>query len=193
MKRKLLFQITGFLILSFPWLAYSASEFSAKAIFFQAFNFFLFFLAFLFLVKKPLKAFFHQRQKDFFSFEEKSLNLEKKLKKELEIWDEKLKDLNSKKNNIKKQAQDEGNRFMLQKKQELESLKKKFKKTSDFLISLEKQKLKRESLRHWRSELVEKTREELSELSLSENFQKKEQESFLTLLSSSRLFEKAKD
>ena len=193
MKRKLLLQTSWLCILFYPWMAYSASEFSAKAIFFQAFNFSLFFLAFLFLVKKPLKAFFHKRQKDFFSFEEQALKLEEKIKKELELWDEKLKDLDSKQSNIKRQAQEEGNRFMLQKKQELETLKKKLKKTSDFLLSLEKQKLKRESLEHWRSELVEKTRKELNKLSLSENFQKREQEGFLTLLSDSRLAEKAKN
>ncbi|MCZ0932919.1 MAG: hypothetical protein OXJ52_07195 [Oligoflexia bacterium] len=178
-----IFKIGWSLILFFPFFAYSASaEFSPKALFIQVFNFSIFLFLFLFLVKKTLQTFFHKRQKDFFAFEEQALKLEREKQKEKELWDGKLKDLNNKEKNIQKQAQTEGERFRAQKRKELEEFSERLKKTSEFFLNLEKQKLRRESLSYWKAQLVESARRDLSQLALFEDFQKAEQTGFINLL-----------
>ena len=186
-----LFRIGWGLVFFFPFLAYSAgSEFSSKAIFIQIFNFSIFLFSFLFLVRKPLQTFFHNRQKDFFAFEEQALKLEKERQAEQKLWKKKLADLEDKEKNIQRQAQEEGKRFKRQKEQELKELAERLKKTSDFLLSLEKEKLKRVSLKHWKAQLVESVKTDLKNLALSDDFQKKEQAGFLSLLQKQQLSEK---
>lgn len=178
-------------LLSFPILAHSAgAEFSAKAIFIQAFNFSIFLLIFLFLIRKPLQSFFHKRQKDFLVFEEQALKLEKEKQEELELWRKKLLALEQTEKNIQKQAQEEGRRFEEQKKQDLEELSKRLKKTSSFLLNLEREKLKRESFFYWRSQLVENVKTDINRLATSDEFQQKEQAGFLELFKRQKLSEK---
>ena len=191
MLHSFLMKAGGFFALSFPFLAHSAgSEFSAQAIFIQAFNFSVFLFAFLYLVRKPLQTLFHKRQKDFFAFEEQALKLEKEKQTEQELWDKKLSDLEKTEKNIQKQAQEEGERFKKQKQKELEELSKSLKKNSSFFLNLEKEKLKRKSFIHWKSRLLEEAKSDLKQLALSEDFQKREQESFLSLLKKQKLIEK---
>ena len=179
----LLFKTSEILILFSPFLAYSAGgEFSFKAIFIQAFNFSLFLFFFLFLVRKPLQAFFHKRQKDFFAFEKHALKLEEEKQAEQKLWERKLLGLKTKEENIHKQAQEEGKRFKEQKQRELEELSARLRKSSAFLLNLEREKLKRESFNRWKTHLLEKVETDLKRLALSEEFQKKEQEGFLNLL-----------
>ena len=178
-------------LLVFPFLAYSgSSEFSPQAIFIQIFNFSIFLFAFLFLIRKPLQTLFHKRQKDFFSFAEQALKLEKAKKAEKKLWDKKLSDLNEKEKTIQQEAQEEGERFITQKKQELKKLSRSLKMASEFLLNLEKEKLKRESLSHWKKQLVDGVRRDLKESARSKDFQKKEQKTFLQLLQKKKLREK---
>ena len=181
--KNFLLKTGGFFLLFLPFLAYSASaEFSPKAIFIQVFNFSIFAFLFLFLVKKPLQTLFHNRQKDFFAFEEQALKLEKEKQVEKAEWDSKLQDLDNKEKNIQKQAQTEGERFRAQKQKELTELSRRLRKTSEFFLNLEREKLRRESFSHWRTRLVESARSDLSQMALSEDFQKKEQAGFIELL-----------
>ena len=182
-----------FLPLFFPLVAYSASrEFSPQAFFIQLFNFSIFFFIFFFLVRKVLQTFFHKRQKDFFSFEEQALKLEKERQSEKKLWDSKLLDLDSKEKNIQKKAQEEGERFRAQKQKELKEFSESLKKTSQFLLNLEAEKLKRASLNRWKFQLVEDARTDLNRLALSEDFQKREQAGFLNLLKKAQLEEKSR-
>ena len=188
--KTLLFKISGCLILFLPLLAYSAgSEFSPKAIFIQVFNFSIFAFAFFFLVRKPLQTLFHKRQKDFFAFEEQALTLEKEKQKENQLWDSKLSDLESKEKSIQEKAQAEGERFKAQKKKELKELSERLKKTAEFLLNLEREKLKRKSLSHWRKQLVKSAKADLNQLALTEDFQNQEQRGFLELLKQKKLTE----
>ena len=189
MKKILVKSIGLFLLI--PFTAYSAgAEFSPQVIFFQLLNFSVFLFLFFFLLRKPVKTFFHRRQKEFFAFEEQALNLEKEKQQQKKLWDSKLFDLTEKEKNIKEQAKKEGERFKSQKKKELKELSESLKKTSAFLLSLEKEKLKRESFKYWKAQLVEKTRTELNNQALSKDFQKKEQKGFLNLLKLKKLNEK---
>ena len=189
--RKSLNTISVFALLNFPFLAYSAgAEFSGKAIFIQAFNFSIFFFAFLFLVRKPLQTFFHKKQKDFFAFEEQALKQEKEKQETQKLWKSKLLNLEKKEKNIQKKAQEEGLRFEEQKQKELEELSKRLERASSFLLNLEKEKLKRESFSHWRAQLVKNIELDLNRLAESKEFQIKEQEGFLALLQKQNLNEK---
>ena len=175
--------IPSFLIIIFPFFAYSAgAEFSPKAIFIQLFNFSIFIFLFLFLIRKPLQAFFHKKQKDFFAFEEQALKLKKEKQETQRLWEKKLLDLEEKEKNIEQKAKEEALRFKTQKQQELEELSKKLKKISAFLLNLEKEKLKRESFSYWRSQLVKNVEEDLRYLAQSKEFQTEEQGGFLALL-----------
>ena len=191
MSDSLLLKALGFFILSFPFLAHSAgSEFSAQAIFIQAFNFSVFLFAFLYLVRKPLQTLFHKRQKDFFAFEEQALKLEKEKQAEQKLWDKKLSELEKTEKNIQKQAQEEGERFKKQKQKELEDLAQNLKKSSSFFLNLETEKLKRKSFSYWKSRLLADTKSELKQLALSKDFQKKEHAGFISLLKKQELREK---
>ena len=190
-RTSFLYKLVLSLVLSSPVLAYSAGgEFSPRAVFIQIFNFSIFLLAFLFLVRKPFQTLFHKRQKDFFSFEEQALKLEKEKQAEQELWKKKLSALEKTEENIQKQAQEEGERFKVQKQEELKELSERLKKTSGFLLNLEEKKLKRESLRYWKIQLVETVRTDLKQLALEEAFQKQEQVAFLDLLKKKKLNEK---
>ena len=191
MKKALIKKI-WILFLFLPLVVYSAgSEFSSKAVLFQLLNFSVFVFLFLFLLRKPVQTFFHKRKKEFFAFEEQALKLEQEKQKEEQLWDEKLSDLAEKEKNIKEQAKMEGERFKNQKQKELKELSESLKKTSTFLLSLEKQKLKRESFKYWKTQLVKKSKIEVEEQALSKDFQKAEQEGFLSLLKKKKLNEKS--
>ena len=170
-----------------PLTVLAGSEFSPQAIFFQAFNFSIFLFLFVFLLRKPLQTFFHKRQKEFFAFEEQALKLEKEKQKQKDLWDSKLSVLVEKEKNIKEKAKIEGERFKTQKQKELKELSERLKKTTAFLLNLETEKLKRESFKYWKTQLVEKTKTELNEMALSKAFQKKEQEGFLSLFKEEKI------
>ena len=163
--------------------AFSAgSELSLSAFFVQAFNFSLFAGAFFFLLKNPVQAFFHQRQKSFFDFEKQAIQIEKEKKAENETWKKRLSELEEKEKNIEAQAKEQAQKFKELKQKELEELHKSLKSSSDFLIRLEAEKSKKDSLLYWRKKLVERSGKELSVMAQSKEFQDKESNFSLELL-----------
>ena len=120
--------------------------FPAKAIFYQVFNFSIFFIALIFLLRKPAKEFFKSRKEDFFRFEKQARQQEEKMKKEHQLWLDKVEEISKKETDIKSQALKEGENFKKQKQLELEGLKEKMKKDEEFLLKLEKQKLLQQTL-----------------------------------------------
>lgn len=173
-----------FIIGVFPFLSEAASELSSWTLFTQVFNFSLFFLAFVFLIRKPFKLLCHQRQKDFFSFEKQALALEKQKKEQNKEWERKISDLSEKEKHIKQKAQAEGDRFYAEKQKDLKDLEERFKNHSDFLLHLETEKLKKEQLDYWKKELVELSKEELKGLAQELSFQKNEKNTFINFLRS---------
>ena len=156
----------------FPASAFAASEgFSVKELAIQIFNFSIFFTALIFLTRKPLGAFFHKRQKDFISFEEQAIHLEKERQREKKEWGEKLTTLEKQEQGIQQKAQTEGERWFFQKKEELKSLKIRLQKEADFLIHLEKEKAKRELLQQWKDKVIQSAQQDLKNQSQSHNFQ----------------------
>ena len=173
-----------FIIGVFPFLSEAVSELSNWTLFTQGFNFLLFFFAFVFLIRKPVKLLCHQRQKNFFSFEKQALAFEKQKKEQNEEWEQKISDLSKKEKNIKQKAQAEGDRFYAEKQKDLKDLEKRFKNHSDFLLHLETEKLKKEQLDYWKQELVELSKKELEGLAQELSFQKKEKNTFINFLKS---------
>jgi len=169
-----------------PLFSEAASELSFWVLFTQLFNFSLFFVVLILLVRKPVKLLYHQRQKDFFSFEKQALALEKQKKEENKEWEQKILALNLKEKNIKQKAQEEGDRFHAEKQKELMDLKERLKKHSDFLIHLETEKLKKQQFDYWKQKLVELSKKELEHLGKENSFQKKEKHSFINFLKSQK-------
>ena len=163
-----------------PFSAYAGGElFPLKEILVQVFNFSIFALAFGFLVRKPIKTFLHKRQKDFFSFEEQALQLEKEKQKENSFWEEKIERLKEQERGIKQKAKTEGERVALQKKEELKLLENQLKKSARFLIHLETEKAKKNLIDKWQNNLAHQTGLDLKELSQSLDFQQKQFKDFL--------------
>ena len=173
-----------FLFFSSP--AFSAgSELTAELLFAQAFNFSLFMLAGWFLLKNPVQALFHKRQKDFFDFEKSAFQLEKEKQAENDSWKKRLSELEEKEKNIEAQAQAQAQKFQEQKQQELKELQQSLKRSSDFLIRLETEKIKKASLIYWKKALIKKSKAELLATAESKDFQNKEANTFLSLLKKS--------
>ena len=168
-----------FYFLSLPLRAESG-EFSPQGLFIQVFNFSIFFVALFFLTRKPLSAFFHKRQKDFMSFLEMAKSQEKEKQKEHKEWDDKIKALQKKAQNIQQQAQKEGEIYLSQKQAQLKLLKQELKKSADFLIYLETQKAKKKLIQKYKAKLILSAKEELKKESLSFKFQEVVLENFLT-------------
>jgi len=166
----------------FPAFSEAAGELSFWLLFTQGFNFSLFFLAFLFLVRKPIKLLCHQRQKDFFAFEKQALALEKQKKEENKEWEEKIVKLELREKSIKRTAEEEGSRFQFAKQKDLKDLEESLKKHSDFLIQLETEKLKKQQLDHWRQKLVQFSQKQLEDLAKHSSFQQKEKQNFVDFL-----------
>ena len=173
-----------FILFANPALA-AGSELTSKLLLAQIANFSLFVLAGYFLLKNPLQALFHKRQKDFFDFEKQAAGLEKEKQVENDKWKKQLAELEKKEKNIESQAQAQAQKFQEQKRQELKELEQSLKRSSDFLIRLETEKIKKSSLSYWRKSLVKKTQAELLKLAESKNFQDQEVQSFLNLLKKS--------
>ena len=156
----------------FPLFSFAASEgFPAKEILIQLFNFSVFVAAFIFLVRKPVKVFFHKRQEEFFSFEKQAVQLEKERQKENQSWEKKLEALKKQEAGIKQQAQAEGEKFISGKKQEIKHLKIRLKKEADFFLHLESEKLKRDLFKKWKNKVVEGAHLELEKQAESSVFQ----------------------
>ena len=144
----------------------------------QLFNFSVFFGLLWFLLKKPAQAFFHKRQKNFLSFEEQALKIEKEKKEELTVWDQKLKALTERESGIKEKAQEEGKKLDFQKKEELKSLKIRLKKEADFFLNLEKEQAKNLLLKKGTSQIARSAGWELKNLAKSPSFQKESMKDF---------------
>ena len=171
-KKKLLFAggLLGFFFL--PSYSYASTEgFPTKEIFVQVFNFSVFVLAFVFLIRKPLKLFFHKRQEEFFAFEKQAVQLEKEKQEEYQAWEKKLQILKEQETGIQKKAQTEGEKFISQKQEEIKSLKARLRKESDFFIRLEKEKSKRNLLKQWKNKVVQEAGLELEKQAQSASFQ----------------------
>ena len=172
MKGKLFFFFELILFL-FPFCSFSASGvFPVKEVFFQVFNFSIFFGIFVFLMRKPLKVLFHKRQEEFFSFEKQAKALEAERKKELKVWEEKLEILKKQEAAIQQKAKQEGERFISQKREEFRNLKARLKREADFFFQLEKEKSKRVLFKKWKDQITEQAQEELKKQASSRSFQK---------------------
>ena len=166
----------------FPVLSEAAGELSSWVLFTQVFNFSIFCLSLFLLVRKPIKLLCHQRQKDFFSFEKQSFELEKQKKEEYKLWENKLSDLKKQEKNIHQKAQEEGDRFYAMKERELKELEERLKKHLDFLLHLETEKLKQQQLDYWKKDLLESSKKELLVIAKEDSFQKKEKQAFIDFL-----------
>lgn len=184
MKTRFFFRSRRFLLVFFilfvslPALA-SSGGFPAWEVGIQVFNFTLFFLAFVFLLRKPIQVFFHKRQEEFFSFEKQALSQEKERKKELKLWEDKIAKLKEQEKDIQKKAFAEGESFVAQKKEELEALRARLKKESEFFLHLETEKAKRELLEKWKDKIIQFAESELKKQAGSSAFQKESLSSFV--------------
>ena len=163
----------GFLGLSFfSSFSYAGAEsFPTKEIFIQVFNFSVFAGAFIFLTRKPIKLFFHRRQEEFFAFEKQAAQWERERQEEFQTWERKLEILKEQEAGIKQKAQTEGERFIVQKQEEIKNLKARLKKELDFFLRLEKEKSKRNLLIKWKRKVVQKAGLELEKQAQSTSFQ----------------------
>ena len=161
-----------FLFLFFPLFSFAASEgFPAREILIQLFNFSVFVAVFIFLVRKPVKVFFHKRQEEFFSFEKQAIQLEKERQTENQSWEKKLETLKKQEAGIKQKAQAEGEKFISGKKEEIKKLKTRLKKEADFFLHLERGKLKRDLFKKWKNKVIEGAHLELEKQAESLVFQ----------------------
>ena len=143
------------ILLLFPSLALAAgAEFSLSATLIQTFNFSLFAVALVFVARAPVQGLFHKRKKDFLSFEEEARALEKKNKEELKTWKEKVEELKAKEKDIKKKASQEALLFKEQKMKELEEIKEGKLRQARFLLDLEKEKAKKDTLEFWLEQIA---------------------------------------
>ena len=182
-SRKIILIFFFLLLFSFPALA-ASGVFPAKEIGIQVLNFSLFFAALIFLLRKPVKVFFHKRQEEFFSFEKQALSLEKDRQKELKLWEKKIAVLKEQEKDIKKKAQKEGEKLISQKKEELESFRARLKKEADFFLHLEKEKAKRELLEKWKDKIIQLAEVELRKQALSSTFHQGKLKTFLKQMES---------
>ena len=154
-------------------------DFSAREILIQALNFSLFVGLLYFFLRKPAQTFFHKRREDFLFLEREALQQEKAKKKELDDWNQKVKLLNEKEADIEVQAQTEGDRFIFQKKSQLEKLRLDLKKSSDFFLQLERAKAQRNILEKWKGKIVKEAESVLASETAGTDFFSRNQEGFV--------------
>ena len=168
-KQKLLLGLIFFFL---PSLSYSAVEaIPVKEISIQVFNFSIFVAIFVFLIQKPIKKFFHKRQKEFFSFEEQAAQWEKEKRKEHQEWENKLEVLKKQEKGIKQRAQTEGEKLLLQKKEELKNFQARLEKEAHFLLHLEREKSKDDLIKKWKSKVAQAAGLDLEKQASSSDFQ----------------------
>ena len=168
-------------ILFFSLFSYaSEGTFPAKEIFFQIFNFSIFVMILFFLMRKPIKVFFHKRQEEFFAFEKQAFQLEKEKQEELKTWEKKIQVLRDQEKEIEKKAQAEGEKFVFQQKEEIRTLKIRFKRESDFFLRLEREKSKRELLEKWKDKVISETSKNLDKQARFLEFQREQFRDFFT-------------
>jgi len=171
--------------LLFPSFSFAdSSSFPLREITVQVFNFSVFAIVLFFLVRKPIKLFFHKRQEEFFSFEKQSARLEREKKKELEAWEKKLEILKEQKKYIQKKAQSEGEKVIFQRREEIKNLQNRLKKEAEFFLQLEKEKLRRELLKKWKDKITQKAGQELDKQAKSSSFQQERFRDFLKQMES---------
>ena len=172
MKRMASIFLAGLFVFVFPSFSFAESaSFPIKEIAVQVFNFSIFVVALIFLVRKPVKLFFHKRQEEFFSFEEQAVQLEREKKKELEAWEQKLESLKEQEKGIQKKAQSEGKKLVFQKREEIKNLQNRLKTEAEFFLQLEREKSKKELLEKWKYKIAQKAGKELEGQTQSPSFQ----------------------
>lgn len=171
-----------FLLFTFSFFlqAESVEGFPAKAIFHQVLNFSLFFIALIVFLKKPVREFLKKQRDDFFIFEDRAKQQQEKTQKEFSKWQQKVKELTTKQQNIKNSATKEGENFIQQKKQEIEDLKLKMAREQKFYLQLESQKIKRQSLQKFKNEVSKQAEQILEQEGKNEALQKKLYKEFST-------------
>ena len=132
--------LAALLALAAPEALAAGGAFPAKAVFFQALNFAVFFALLAWLARKPLKSFFAAERERFLSFEREAREKEELLAKELELWKKKLADLEAREKTVGKSADEEGRLFLAEKRGLLKGLAKRLKREADFLLRLESEK-----------------------------------------------------
>ena len=179
------FLLLGLLLFFLPFFSFASNEtFPAKEIFFQTFNFLIFAIVLFFLIRKPVKVFFHKRQEEFLDFEKQAFQLEKEKREEQKNWEKKIQALRDQEKGIEQKAQAEGKNFIFQRKEEIRTLRERLKKEADFFIRLEREKSKRGLLERWKNKVVEEARLELEKQALSPDFQKERLKDFFKQMES---------
>ena len=174
-----------FVFFLLPFAGFAVSEgFPAKEVFVQIFNFSVFAAVLILLVRKPLQVFFHKRQEEFFSFEKQAVQLEKEKQEEYKNWEMKIQALKEQEEGIQKKAQEEGDRFITQKKEEIKQLQDRLKREARFFIRLETEKLKRKLLKNWKGKVKEGACFELEKQAGSKDFQTARLEDFFNQVES---------
>lgn len=113
------------------------------------------------------------------SFEDQAESLEKEKRKEEKKWDDKLRTLREEEQNIRQKAEKEGQKFALEKKEELKSREIYLKNRALFFIRLESEKAKKDLLRKWKDRISQKAKEHLKTQADSLEFQSLRLNSFL--------------
>ncbi len=162
-----------FLVFSCWAEASSGKGIPSKEIFFQFFNFSLFFIAFLFIIKKPVRNLYQKRRKDFLLFEEQAKKQRKDLEAKLQQWQTKIKELDVKEQTVKEDAEKEGKKWVAEKEKEITDLKKRLKSEEEFFGHLESEKIKRDSFKKWQKRIVERADPLLKKESLKPEVQQK--------------------
>lgn len=167
------------LVLLFPSLVWAASGSAFKEVFFQSFNFILFVALLFFLVRKPLQAFYRARRENFLQFENMARKKEEKILTEHKGWRKKLEEMKGREQTVSEKAHQEGERFKAEKARELQELKERKKREAQFFLRLESEKMKREMLQKFKSNVVAGALEEFKTLGANPAFHKKLYGNFL--------------
>ncbi len=155
-----------------PGLAFAdRAPFPVQEITAQAFNFSVFAIAFIFLIRKPVQLFFHKRRDEFLSFERQAMQLEKERKGELKAWEKKLKGLREREKDIDQKARSEGEKFMSQKRREIQNLRDRLKREAEFFLRLEREKAKKELMGRWREKIIQAAGRSLKNQAPARSFQ----------------------
>ena len=155
------------------------ASFLGREFFFQCFNFCLFFAALLFLARKPIRDFFKQRKQNFLSFQKEAEQQEKEQLKRFSHLENKIKEIQSKEKTIEKAAQEQGKLFLAEKEKELQDWKKIRQQEQDFLIGLEREKIKQELFVRWKEEIFVQVQKKLEQEASHPDFHKKMNQSFI--------------
>ena len=152
------------LLFLLPLNVFASSEgIPLKEISFQVLNFGLFLVLFLFFIRKPITSFFKKRREDFLLEEKTAREKESSVRKEHELWADRLKDLLVQEKDLKQQVETEGKKHRAQKKEDLLLLKERLSREQNFLIYLEQEKLKKQVLNKIKSEIFELTKKKLGD------------------------------